>query len=955
LLTLHHIVSDGWSQSILLRELSVLYRALLQHQPSSLPELPIQYADYALWQRQWLQGEVLQQQLSYWREQLQGVPLLELPTDFPRPPVQTFQGARHSFVLPQPLSEHLKTFSQQQGATFFMTLLAAFAVLLGRYSGQEDFAIGSPIAHRTHVEVEPLIGFFVNTLVLRVDLSGHPTFLDLLAHLRQVTLEAYAHQDLPFEMLVQELSPQRMVSHTPLFQVLFMLQNAPHSLLNLPGISVQPLEAASRTAKFDLALSLMETEQGLHGLVEYRTDLFEPMRIQRLTGHYCTLLEGIVAHSHVPVADLPLLTAEEQQLLLCEQAISHHDSQDGCVHHLFAEQVARTPEAIALVWQQQHLSYHELDQRAEQLAKWLRSQGIGPEAIVGVALHRCPDLLIAFLGILKAGGAYLPLDPASPPQRLSFILNEACVALVLTARELLASLPPLNGKVLCLDTPWTQEDLPSATRTLTEARAANLAYVIYTSGSTGQPKGALISHQGLCNLVMAQRQLFACQGGDRILQSAALSFDASIWEMVLALMAGATLYLPPPEVLLPGTAFTMLLDEQAITTLTLVPSLLAHLPVASLPHLRMLISAGEACPPSLLARWAAQRQFFNAYGPTEATICATVALCHQQMDWLPMGQPLEHVQVYLLDARMHLVPRGTIGELYLGGDSLARGYLQRPEMTAACFVPHPFSTRAGARLYRTGDLARYRTDGTLEFVGRRDQQVKWHGYRVELGEIESVLREAEGVREVVVQLVEDGREDKRLVAYIVAEAEADLPTSKLRSYVQAHLPGYMVPSAFVQLPSFPLTPSGKIDREVLPMPDQYKASDDAFEAPRTQVEQTIARIWQETLHVQQVSVHDNFFDLGGHSLILVQVQERVREVFARDISLLDLFTYPTISALAEHLQQKQREKLSLEQSYTRAEIRQVSRQRRRQIAQSTPLSPRTQVGREERQVTSDEQ
>jgi len=784
LLNLHHIVADGWSLGVLVRELGALYTAFRLGNPSPLPPLPIQYADFAQWQRQWLQGDVLEAQLAYWRQQLAAVPVLDLPTDHPRPPQPSYRGATHPLRLSQELTASLQTLSQESGTTLFMTLLAAFQTLLYRYSGQEDICVGSPIANRNRRELEGLIGFFVNSLVLRTDLSGNPTFRELLARVRETTLAAYAHQDLPFEKLVEELHPDRDPSRNPLFQVVFALQNAPMQPLELPGLTLQPLKFEVQTTRFDLELHLWESDHGLSSLWEgtcdglsgfmaYSSDLFEPGTIARMLEHFQTLLAGIVANPDTAIAELPLLTAAEAQQLLVDWNRTEVVYPEGCIHDWFAGQAAQTPETIAAVWGDEQLTYAALDQRANQLAHTLQQLGVGPEVLVGLCLERSLDMIVAVLGIWKAGGAYVPLDPEYPRERLQWMLADAGIKLLLTQESLLAVLPE-TVPVLCLDRDRERIGHQSLEAPSSGAIAENLAYVIYTSGSTGTPKGVLVTHQGLCNVVAAQIQAFGLQPQNRILQFSSLSFDASVFEMLMAFGAGATLYLPPRSARLPGVELVQFLQAQAVDTAILTPAVLAVLPASQLPALQTVISGGEACSRDLLAQWGGNRCFFNAYGPTEVTIWATVAKLEESTSPArppAIGRPVANTQIYLLDAGLQPVPLGAIGELYLGGVGLARGYLNRPALTAEWFIPHPFSPEPGARLYKTGDLARYRADGNLEFLGRLDDQVKLRGFRIELGEIEACLQQHSAVREAVV-VAQKVATDRRLIAYLTLTPEA---------------------------------------------------------------------------------------------------------------------------------------------------------------------------------------
>ncbi len=938
LLTTHHIISDGWSMGLFVSELAALYQACAAGAPSPLPELPVQYADFAHWQRRWLQGETLDKQLAYWRNELAGSPaLLELPTDRPRPAVQTSRGATLPFRLAGALRDPFKRLLQHEGATLFMGLLAAFQVLLHRYSGQTDFNVGTPIANRTRTELEGLIGFFANTLVLRarLDEPAGLSFRDLLARVRETSLGAYAHQDLPFEKLVEALQPERNLSHTPLFQVMFVLDNAPLSGFDLAGLRLSPVAAETGAASFDLTLSMREDGQGWGGYIEYNTDLFDAATIQRLVGHLETLITGLLDDPDRPIAELPLLTeAERRQMLVDWNATTAPTPTDRTVHQLFEAWADRIPDAPALVFEDQSLSYAQLDQRANHLAHALRARGVGPDTLVGLCTDRAFDMVVGLLGILKAGGAYLPLDPAYPPDRLAFMLQDSGAPLVLTQQHLRPVVQALGTTVpvLALDADWPALAQHPATRPPVNVSPDHLAYVIYTSGSTGRPKGALLRHAGLGNLAEAQRRAFEITPGTRVLQFSPFSFDASVWETVMALLNGATLVLARQETIT-GDLLRVLRD-QAVTTVTLPPSVLAVLTPQALPALRTVISAGEACSRELVARWAPGRRFFNAYGPTETTVCAAWAQC-DPADPLPpsIGRPILNFQLYVLDQHQQPVPVGVPGELIIGGAGVARGYLNRPELTAEKFVTLPLDDDGAVqRYYRTGDLVRYRPDGNLEFLGRIDQQVKVRGFRIELGEIEAALQQHPAVAQAAVLAREDRPGDKRLAAY-VARAEGAPPgddalTLALRDHLRARLPEYMVPTIVVYLERLPLSPSGKVERKALPAPDLSRAESRAYVAPRTETERRLAALCQELLGLERVGVDDNFFDLGGHSLLATQLISRVRETFQAELPLRVLFEQPTVAGLAEAVDQLPRVSADAQTPAITARSREARRMKR---------------------------
>ncbi|WP_416671502.1 non-ribosomal peptide synthetase [Egbenema bharatensis] len=915
LFTMHHIVSDGWSIGILIRELTALYEAFLRGEPSPLAPLTIQYADFAVWQRQWLQGETLEKQLAYWKRQIgENPPVLQLLSDRPRPRVQTFRGARHTFSLTRDLTTALKALSRKADTTLFMTLLAAFKALLYRYTGQTDILVGSPIANRNRTEIEGLIGFFVNNLVLRSDVSDNPPFQQLLKQVREVTLEAYAHQDLPFEYLVEQLQPQRDLSYSPIFQVKFALANTPSEDLKLPGLTLSPLKQENPTAKLDLSLDMFESDAGLIGVFEYNTDLFEAATIAHTADHFQTLLQGIVNHPEQRLSELPLLTeAEQHQILHTWNETGADYPEHQCFHERFAAQVEQTPDAIALIFQDQHfqdqqLTYAALNQSANQLAHRLIELGVQPETRVGLYVDRSLEMMIGLLGILKAGGAYVPLDPAYPADRLAYMLIDSQVSVVCSDRAnraaveaLVAARSGATAQVVIID-PAEWAALPT-TNPPSQVTSDNLAYLIYTSGSTGQPKGVLVPHRGLSNLTEAKIQTCEVQPDSRVLQFFSISFDASIPEWIMALGCGATLCLGTLESLMPGDALMHLLQEQAITHITIPPSALAVLARQEVPSLRLILVGGEACPPDLIEFWSEGRSFINAYGPTEVTVNASMVPCGNGVPLSPTLRPSANKQLYVLDFHLQAVPVGVAGELYIGGVGLARGYLHRPDKTAEVFLPNPFSDRPGSRLYKTGDLVRYQPDGRIEFLGRLDHQVKIRGFRIEPGEIETLLSQHPEVRSSLVIVREDQPGNKRLVAYIIP-TEGQTPTSReLRRFLKEKLPDYMVPTAFAILDALPLSPNGKVDRQALPLPEGMQTdSEQSYVTPRNQTEAKLAEIFAQVLEVLQVGIHDDFFELGGHSLLVTRVIARLHRVFQVQLTVMNLFETPTVAGLAESIE-----------------------------------------------------
>jgi amino acid adenylation domain-containing protein len=911
----HHIATDGWSSIVLFSELSALYEAYSQEKDNSLKELPIQYADYAVWQRKSLAGEVLEKQLAYWRKQLDGISPLELPTDRPRQAVQGHAGRTVTFTIPSALAQRLKELSRDEKVTLFMTLLAAFQTLLYRYTGQDDIAVGTPTAGRTRVEVEGLIGFFVNTLVLRNDLSGNPTFKELLGRVKANALNAYGHQDLPFDKLVEELQPERILTHNPFFQVMFQLRNYPKQTFSLGDLTIEEYGVGSEIAKFDLTVALREETGELSGTVEYRTELFDLATIERMTHHYLNLLEGVVADPDRRLSDLPLLTEAETYKLLIEWNDPKTEyPKDKCIHQLFEEQVERTPEAIAIVFEGQQMTYDKLNRRSNQLAHYLRKLGVGRETLVGICVQRSVDMVVGLLGILKAGGAYVPLDPHYPVERLRMMLEDTAAKILLTQEPLLEHLSEFKARILCLDGDWHKVQGESEHNTHNQSTSTNLAYVMYTSGSTGKPNAVAIRHEGIVRLVIRPNYV-NLSSYDVIAQLSNFAFDASTFEIWGALVNGARLVVLPNDIILSPTKLAKALSQQitcAFLTTALFNRLSDEMPGA-FGSLSYLLFGGETCDPDrvkavLTAR--PPKHLIHVYGPTETTTFATFYEVSRVLAdrTVPIGRPIAATEVILLDSCRQLVPRGVIGEIYIGGPGVAAGYINNAQETEARFVPHPFRKETGERIYKTGDLARWLPDGNLEFLCRIDHQVKIRGFRIELGEIEGVLRQHGSVENALVTMREDSPGDKRLVAYLVSMQKPSPSVSELRGILKQKLPDYMVPSNFVFLDTLPLTPNGKLDRRALPAPDDSRPElEENYLPPRNSMEQIIAEIWADALKVEKVGVRDNFFDLGGHSLLAAQLISRMRDAFRIELPLRVLFQSPTVEGLARHLKSDSRE------------------------------------------------
>ena len=904
LLVFHHIVFDGWSASIILDELIVFYHAFCRNQQPDLPNLSIQYADYALWQRSWLTGDTLQAQLDYWQTQLAGeLPILKLPIDKPRPAVKTHSGAVESVTLSPQLTAQINVLCQQSGTTPFMLLLAAFKVLLHRYTAQEDILVGTPIANRQQPELEGLVGFFVNTLVLRSQLDGWQPFRQLLALVRDTATAAYDNQDVPFEKLVELLQPERNLGYDPLFQVMFTYQDGNLAERPLPHLTVTPIDLDNGMAQFDLILSVSLTNGQLRSSLNYNTDLFAPETMRRMLGHWQTLLAGIVANPDSPIGQLPLLTlAESQKILVDWNQTDASLPSTELVHELITERAAQTPKATALIFGRQQMSYAELNGRANQLAHTLQARGIGPENKVGILVNRSFEMVIAVLAVFKAGGAYVPLDPAYPPDRLAYMMTDADLALVLTVEPLLLKLPHQAPNLICLDRDWLSQiaNQPSV-NPASNVTLDNLAYVIYTSGSTGRPKGVAVTHRGLVNLGQGLGQLLNVSEQSRLLQFASFSFDASVAEMVCALQNGAALVQADADDLLLGPSFVRLMRQQGVTIATLPPSALALLSPDDFPSLHTVVSAGEACSAEIVAKWAPGRRFVNGYGPTEGTVGAITAVLTADDPTPVIGRPLPNYQTFLLNGQRQPVPIGVAGEIHIAGRGLARGYLNRPDLTAENFVPNPFASEGAERLYKTGDLGRYLPDGRIEYLGRIDHQVKIRGFRIELGEVEAALRQHPAVHDVLVLAQDDGT-GARLVAYVVGD-EAEM--GDLRPFLSQSLPTYMIPAAIVPLTSFPLTPNGKINRKALPAPDgQLNVVDEVFVAPQNALESQLAQIWQEVLRLPAVSTDANYFELGGHSLQAVTLFAAIEKKLKVRLPVSLLFQAPTIAQLAAAIQQQ---------------------------------------------------
>jgi amino acid adenylation domain-containing protein len=904
LLTMHHIISDGWSIGILIREIATLYQTRVAHLPTSLPDLPVQYADFAAWQREWLQGKTLEKQLSYWREQLADTAVIDLPTDHPRPTVQTFSGARHYFTISPTIASQFQQLTYDENSTLFMALLAAFNSLLYIYSRQTDIAVGTPVAGRSRKQVEGVIGLFINTLVMRCHIDPQASFRSLLQQVRQTALAAFDHQDVPFEKLVEELHPPRDPSRTPYFQHLFILQNAPMHSVQLPGLTLTTLQPNKASSLFDLTLTMWDNEPGMRGYLEYNTDLFSDETMARFVAHFQQLMAAITAQPDIPVAELsPLSPAEKQQLL-----VAWNDTARPFPHHtltqLFSQQAEKTPAATAVTASDTALTYAELEAHSNQLAAYLRQFDIQPDTLIGLALPRNSTMLVAILGILKAGAAYLPIDPSYPPQRVQYMLEHAQAPLLITNAELVNSLPEHQAQTVLIDDDWAKiSKLP--TENVDHSRLDDLAYVIYTSGSTGLPKGVQITQRNLANFLHTMQERPGISVDDTLLAVTTLSFDIATLELYLPLISGARVLLADQATTKDATLLRELLDREPVTMMQATPATWQMLLAAGWtgkPGLTIL-SGGEALPASLARQLlGCGTAVWNMYGPTETTVwstCLEVTEAECETDGvISIGTPIGNTDVYILDDHLNPVPAGVTGNLYIGGVGVARGYLHRPDLTAERFPQHPF--KPAERIYFTGDVARYRKDGRIEFLGRSDHQVKIRGFRIELGEIENSLQIHPAIAQAVVH-----PQGEQLVAYLIARGAEQPDVATLRNHVQESLPAYMVPHRFLFLDAYPLTPNGKVDRKALPDPAKFALGTGSYVPPRSPIEETLVTIWQQLLNVPQVGIEDNFFELGGHSLLATQMVSRVRQTLNVELPLRALFEAGTVAALAQIIARSQ--------------------------------------------------
>ncbi|HWY76205.1 MAG TPA: amino acid adenylation domain-containing protein [Verrucomicrobiae bacterium] len=922
LLTFQHIAMDGWSRTVLLNELTVLYEAFARGQASPLPKLALQYADFAAWQRREAQGDTWRDDLAYWKEQLRSIPsLMEWPADFARPAKQSPRGARHELRIERGLTEKLAALSREEGCTLFMTLLAAFQTLAFRHTGQEDVVIGCPIANRNRSEFEGLIGCFLNTLILRANFAGEPSFREALRRVRESAMAAYAHQDAAYERVVEELNPPRDPSYHPVFQTMFIFQNTPMPPREIEGVRLIPFEVHNGTAKFDLTLNLSETRDGLDGWIEYATDLFKPESMATLAGHFQRILEEIVRDPAQSVSRVPMLTQSELRQFAGWNQTRRELPSGVCVHNLFEQQAAKTPDAVAVEFETRRLSYRELEQHAERVACQLRALGVGPEVLVGIYLERSLEMLVAVLAVLKAGGAFVPLDPLLPAERIGFVLEDSRATVLITQPSLekavadLARLnqhgdftrnvqPGVTGKLVLMGLSAAAQPPEFLERTGSCVQPDSLAYVIYTSGSTGRPKGVQIPHRAVVNALEAFRSDLGITDADVLLAVTTLSFDIAMLELLLPLTVGGRVVIASSEAVIDGRRLATEMERSNVTVMQATPTTWRMLLSGGWVGRRSMkiLCGGEAWTPELARPLLARcSSLWNMYGPTETTIWSAIQQIENGNEVL-IGRPIANTRFHLLDSHGQQVPVGATGELFIGGEGLARGYWRRPELTAQKFVPDHLSAEPGERLYRTGDLARFREDGRIEFLGRADHQVKIRGHRIEISEVEAVLEEHEDVRECVVTAQVDASGENRLTAYLV------YPTYKIdarqwRRYLADRLPDYMIPAFFIRLPELPRTPNGKIDRKELPKPRLADTTGRLVAPlPMTEVETLLASIWREVLGVESIGLADNFFELGGHSLMITQAIARIRRAFDVDISIHDFFKAPTVAGIAASIE-----------------------------------------------------
>ncbi len=928
-LVMHHIISDGWSINILIREIVELYKNKIENNNSSLPELAIQYSDYAQWEKAWLSGDNLNKQLDFWLNELSNIPeKIDLPLDNPRPPVQTFNGDHVEFSFSKESTKNLVAFAKKHNFTPYMIALAAFKILLHKYSHQDTIVVGSPNANRNKSEIQDLIGFFVNTLVIKTDFKVKDKVIDVLKRVREKTLEANLYQDVPFELLVDKLNTSREMSHSPLFQIAFVFQNENEQKLKLPDIEIEPIKSDIKVSKYDLSLYFQIRDEQIFGTVEYNIDLFNKTTIDRIIKHYGVLLSEVTRNPNKRITKLDLLTKEEyNRIIIDSNKTKVVGNYSRCINEVFEDRVNDFPQNTAVTYSEfekntlftNEISYFELNTNANKLANYLIKKGVGPEKIIAISTSRSIDLITSILAVLKTGAAFLPVDPAYPKERIKYMIEDSECSFVLTQSFLSSSFSNLDGKVIYLDDENDSIMKESIENIKMLRNSSNLAYVIYTSGTTGRPKGTLLQHDGAINLAQVQKERFNINSQSKILQFSSLSFDAFVWETVMALLNGASLNMVSQEMINSSELLVDAIKALEITTITIPPSVLGVMNESNselLKNLKTIIVAGEKCSAELAQKWQKQRQFVNAYGPTETTVCSSMFDCPPICEIAPpIGKPINNFELYVLDENLHPVPEGVIGELYISGISLARGYHKQPSLTASKFIPNPFSSEIGRRMYKSGDLVKRLETGDLDFVGRIDGQIKLRGFRIELTEIESVLSSFPTIKKAIVMVREDNPGNKQLVAYVIMKSDVEINISEIKTFLRVKLPEYMIPVTYVKLEKLPLTPSKKIDYNLLPKPDNISNNVTAeYVEPKTETEIVIANIGKELLGVDRMGVHDNFFELGGHSLLATQFVSKIKESLNKDVSLKTLFENPTIYELIEQFDSNNTETNSEEET-----------------------------------------
>lgn len=922
----HHIVLDGWSKGIMLEELMTLYRTFSEGKPSPLPPLPIQYTDYVSWHHEWVEGKIYQDQMAYWKENLAGAPpILELPTDHPRPAVPSGDGSVEPFILTKEQFQALTRTAKQEDVTLFMLLTTAYNTLLYRYSGQEDISFGTPIAGRNRVEIEKLIGLFLNTLVIRNDLSGEPTFKEFLKRVRKTALGAYSNQDMPFENLVEELNPQRDLSVNPLFQVMFQLQNAPMPPAHISGLTIEPIQIDTGFAQVDLSLTMWEEDHTLRGQFEFNTDLYDHDTIKRMITHFTTLLDEIVADPDRPISGIPIIPENELRQIMVQWNDTRADyPRDACVYRLLEDCAAEYPQNIAVHYEDEKQTYDQLNRRANQLARYLEKFQVGPGVHTSICMENSLDLITGVAGILKTGGSYIPLDPEYPDERLHAILEDARPRVLITQQGMVDRFNNFPGKIICLDSEKEILQKESDQNKPNNCKPTDAACVIFTSGSTGKPKGIVLENRSIVNLIYSFIKSYTPGPGDSVLPLTSIASASFVGEILPVLSSGGSIVLADKVHFLDMKKLASLLTHYSVTILSTVPSMIARLNAVGwkADKLRLLLSGGEALSAGDIDHIPSSVTVVNGYGLTEATICTTYNIVNQldlsKNPVISVGKPIINNRVYILDKQQYPVPIGVPGEIYIAGDGLAKGYLNNDELDRERFLPNPFEE--GQRIFRTGDLGSWLPDGTIKFLGRIDTQVQIHGHRIELSEIETHLGLHPQIQDVVVIDREITPGDKRLVAYIVPEKQEKISSNQLREWLGSRMPEYMIPSLFETLDSIPLNANGKADVKALPIPVGLRPELDVdFKAPQGDIENKIADAWKEFLHVEKVGIEDNFFDLGGHSLLLTQVHNRLSQVFEKELTIVDLFRYPTIHTLAKYIGQEKEQKVNYSEARTRAD------------------------------------